>query len=78
MRSGAARSVALFFCRTGFWGLVDLVFGWLAPLEIVWLVGGREAGFFRQRRTLRRIVVSIRPGWVRNYLTYFFVYSARR
>ena len=33
-------------------------------------VDGREAGF--------RFVVSIRPGWVRNYLTYFFVYSVRR
>ena len=32
-------------------------------------VDGREAGF--------RFVVSIRPGWVRNYLTYFFVYSVR-
>ena len=24
------------------------------------------------------IVVSVRPGWARNYFTYFFVYSARR
>ena len=24
-----------------------------------------------------RIVVSVRPGWARNYFTYFFVYSAR-
>ena len=36
--------------------------------------GGIEVGWRRQDLC---IVVSIRPGWARNYFTYFFVYSAR-
>ena len=53
------------------------MFRLLSPLGLWVLVGWREAGFFRRRRTLARIVVSVRPGWVRNYFAYFFVYSAR-
>ena len=53
--------------------------GWFSHLGsglamgfVLW--GGR---IFRQGRTLQRFVVSVRPGWVRNYFAYFFVYSAR-
>ena len=42
-------------------------FGVFAPFGLVWLAGGRTYG----------IVVSVRPGWARNYFTYFSVYSAR-
>ena len=54
------------------WAVGCWVGGWLAVfagLVVCWfggLAGGRVG-----------IVVSARPGWARNYLTYFSVYSAR-
>ncbi len=51
-------------CRVGGWLL-----GWGLVGGVCWfggLAGGRVG-----------IVVSARPGWARNYLTYFSVYSAR-
>ena len=50
--------------RGGFAPLVSAV--GLVVWGWFWLAGGRKG-----------IVVSVRPGWARNYFTYFFVYSAR-
>ena len=57
----------------GFWVLGLAVSLWVVGRLVIGLrvVG---LGFGRQDW---RIVVSVRPGWVRNYFAYFFVYSAR-
>ena len=52
--------------------LVFSCFGW--AFSFGFGVGWREAGPLSPQAD---IVVSVRPGWARNYFTYFFVYSAR-